>query len=87
MGDRSGICGMLPDHIPFAPKSEKLSWHQPLGLSGGVSYGFVLLKNSLDMSGRIFTAALLEACSPFDALSPMPCQVNNIDLKFCEHIH
>ena len=42
----------------------------PLGLGGGVSYGFVLLKNSLDMSGRIFTAALLEACSPFDALSP-----------------
>ena len=35
-----------------------------------MSYGFVLLKNSLEMSGRILTAALLEACSPFDALSP-----------------
>ena len=41
-----------------------------LGLGGGVSYGFVLLKNSFNMSGRIFTAALLEACSPFDALLP-----------------
>ena len=42
----------------------------PLGLGGGVSYGFVLSKNSLDMSGRILTAALLDECSPFDALSP-----------------
>ena len=42
----------------------------PLGLGGDVSYGLVLLKNYLDMSGRILTAALLEACSPFDALSP-----------------
>ena len=35
-----------------------------------MSYGFVLLKNFLDMSGQILTAALLEACSPFNALSP-----------------
>ena len=39
-----------------------------------MSYGFVLLKNYFDMSGRILTAALLEAGSPFDALSPtLPC--------------
>ena len=71
MGDRSG---MLPDHKPFAQKSESCSSTvvlvPPLGLGDSVSYGFVLLKNSLDMSGQIFTAALLKACSPFDALSP-----------------
>ena len=66
MGDRSGI---LPGHIPFAQVREVVL-APPLGLGGGVSCGFILLKNSLDMSDRIFTAALLEACSPFDALSP-----------------
>ena len=52
------------------PKAREIVLAPPLGLGGGVSYGFVLLKNSLDMSGRIFTAALLEARSPFDALTP-----------------
>ena len=66
MGDRSG---MLPDHILFA-QVIAVVLAPPLSLGGGVSYGFALLKNYLDMSGRIFTAALLEACSPFDALSP-----------------
>ena len=52
------------------PKVRKVVLAPPLGLGGGVSYGFVLLKNSLDMSGQILTAALLDACSAFDALSP-----------------
>ena len=62
---------MLPDHIgTLGPKVREVVLAPPLGLGGGVSYGFVLLKNSLDMSVRILTAALLDSCSPFDALSP-----------------
>ena len=52
------------------PKVREVVLALPLGLGGGVSYGFVLLKNSLDISGQILTAVLLDTCSPFDALLP-----------------
>ena len=67
MGDRSGL---LPDHTPFAQMSGKLSWHHRLVSAAVWTRTSSCWKRSCDMSGRSLTAALLEACSPFDALSP-----------------
>ena len=75
-----GCCQIIypsPKSQRSCPGTTAWSWRR-------CGYGFVLLKNSLDMSGRILTAALLEACSPFDALSltlPSPSALLHVEVR------
>ena len=66
------------------PEAREVILAPPLGLGGGVSYDFVLLKMSCDMSGQSLSAALLEACSPIGALSstlPSPSALLHVEVR------